>query len=623
MSLQLVSITRRFGAQLALDSVSIHVRPGDCYGFIGHNGAGKTTAMRIALGLQFADSGSVFVDGFDASAAPREARARLGALIEQPGFHAHLDGATNLRLLGRLAGLSRDETRRETQRLLELVGLAQVGAKPVQAYSQGMRQRLGIAQAMLGRPKVVLLDEPTNGLDPQGIAEIRAILRRLVEQEGVSVLLSSHQLHEVADVCTRIGVLHRGKLLVEARTQDLLASAQGALEVTTNDDQRALEVLQQAGHKAERAQGGGLTVHVAAQDHGAVARKLVTAGLELTRLGARNASLEEIYLRFARGEAISTVAQTPSEPPQLGAKPSVFSAPRAPILRTARYELSRLFAKARFGFLLAGPALVGLGAIALERRTALENQARVAAGELASATAVTGFQATASALQTGLPLLALLVAGIASQSIAGELSRGTLRNVLLRPQTRWQVVLGKALAGLAVTLGSFALLVGVALAGGALVFGFGDLVELLPNGDEFPLVAASELWPDLRQAVLGQAPTLAGYFGLGLLAGVIARTAPGALGLSFALVLASDLARGVARSFGLEQWLLSAYAPSPLGDTSQLNYFAERAEGISNAVFRFAGRDLAGVDLALAVPLLWLTTCVGLSILLLRRRAMP
>ncbi len=623
MSLQLLSVTRRFGAQLALDSISIHVRPGDCYGFIGHNGSGKTTAMRIALGLQRADSGSVFVDGFDAALHPREARARMGALIEQPGFHGHLDGATNLRLLGRLAGLSRERTRIETQRLLELVGLGQAGAKPVQAYSQGMRQRLGIAQAMLGGPKLVLLDEPTNGLDPQGIAEIRGILRRLIEQEGVSVLLSSHQLHEVSDVCTRIGVLHRGRVLVEARTEDLLASAPGRLEFETDDDARALEVLASLGVSGERLPHGGAALATTTHSPAAVARALVGAGLALSRLGARSPSLEEIYLRFARGEAIATAVQAPEDAPRAGAAPRELLAAPHPIARTARYEFARWFAKRRFALLLAAPAVLCAAAVALQKRGALANAARVASGELASATDVTAFQSTASSLQAGLPLLALLVAGLASQSLAGELSRGTLRNVLLRPQTRWQIVVGKAVAGLALTLAGYVLSAAAALGASAFAFGFRDLVELLPNGDTFPLVAAQELWPQLRTALWSQTPVLLAYSALGLFAGAFARTAPGALGVSIALVLGTDLARTLARSFGAEHWLLAAYAPSPLSDTSYLNYFAERAQGISNAAFRFQQQSLAGVELSLAVPCLWLALATAAAIALVQRRSMP
>ena len=141
MSLQLLSISRRYGDERALDGVSLHVRAGDCYGLIGHNGAGKTTAMRIALGLERAEAGAVHVDGFDARRAPREARARLGGLIETPGFHEHIDARANLHILARLQGMTATEARAEAERQLARVGLAHVNSKPVRGFSQGMRQR--------------------------------------------------------------------------------------------------------------------------------------------------------------------------------------------------------------------------------------------------------------------------------------------------------------------------------------------------------------------------------------------------------------------------------------------------------------------------------------------------
>jgi len=230
MVLQLLGVSRTFGKQRALDRVTIHVRRGDCYAFIGHNGAGKTSAMRIALGLDRHFEGRVLIEGFDAAQHPREARARMGGLIEVPGFHGTLDGERNLVFLGQLQGLSRLEARREAGRLIELVGLAHAGAKPVGAYSQGMRQRLGIAQALLGQPDLLVLDEPANGLDPAGIQELRALMRRLADQRGLAVFVSSHLLGEIERVCDRIAIVHRGRTLAE-----------GTIAALTNHGQRPLE----------------------------------------------------------------------------------------------------------------------------------------------------------------------------------------------------------------------------------------------------------------------------------------------------------------------------------------------------------------------------------------------
>ncbi|MBM3991084.1 MAG: ABC transporter ATP-binding protein, partial [Planctomycetes bacterium] len=369
MGLELVSVTRRFGEQLALDSVSIHVRPGDCYGFIGHNGAGKTTAMRIALGLQRPDAGRVIVDGFDAHAHPREARARMGGLIEMPGFQPALDASENLTLLARLQGLSSASARGEVARLLELVGLAHTGRKPVQAFSQGMRQRLGIAQALLGRPAYVLLDEPTNGLDPQGIAEMREMLRRIVREEHSSILISSHQLHELSDLCNRVGVMHRGKLVVEAETSELLAAGQGRFELATNDDARASTLLGARGVRSRPLAHGGLELELGGLSAGEIARDVVGAGLELVRFGARPPSLEEIYLRYARGEVILAPTPATRAPSVVGA-PKERRAPPHPVLRTLRYELARLCARPAVPLLLALPSVAAAGALWRERARA-------------------------------------------------------------------------------------------------------------------------------------------------------------------------------------------------------------------------------------------------------------
>src|SRR5262245_45857429 len=185
MALRLVDVHHAYGGRPALRGVSLHLLPGDRYGFIGHNGAGKTTALRIALGLIRPDRGRVLVEGFDAARHPLEARARVGGLIETPGFHGGLSGQRNLEPLARAAGLGRAEARGAAAEALERVGLSADGGRSAGGYSQGMRQRLGIAQALLGRPRVVLLDEPTNGLDPEGIRDVRRLLEALARDDGV------------------------------------------------------------------------------------------------------------------------------------------------------------------------------------------------------------------------------------------------------------------------------------------------------------------------------------------------------------------------------------------------------------------------------------------------------
>src|SRR5690349_9280970 len=308
MALELTGLTRRHGAVTVLEDVSLTVERGDCHAFLGHNGAGKTTTMRIALGLDPHFEGRVTVDGFDARRHPREARARLAGLIEVPGFHGALDGETNLAWLARLSGMGAREARLEARRLLALVGLEHAAGKPVQAFSQGMRQRLGIAQTLIGKPMVVLLDEPTNGLDPEGIADVRALLLRLTREEGLTVLVSSHQLAQLAGLCNKISVLQRGKLLVSGRASELLSDRAGRTLIGAQDPValvRAGERLQLVRrNEPELARGApaeptGLSFELGARDPAQVLRELVAAGVELTAFAPHPVTLEELYLRYA------------------------------------------------------------------------------------------------------------------------------------------------------------------------------------------------------------------------------------------------------------------------------------------------------------------------------------
>ncbi len=598
MLLQFLDVSRSFGAQRALDRVSIRVQRGDCYAFIGHNGAGKTSAMRIALGLDRNFQGQVLIDGFDARRHPREARARMGGLIEVPGFHGTLDAARNLLLLGQLQGLSRLEARREAGRLIELVGLGYAGAKPVAAYSQGMRQRLGIAQALLGRPMCVLLDEPTNGLDPQGIAEMQVLLRRLTHDEGLTVMLSSHHLAQISGLVNRVGVLHQGRLLVEAETKELLGGADGRYELVLEG--------------SELAQ----SIEIGARAPSAVLRELVQSGAAVKSFAPDPPSLEQIYLEYAQRANDRPLPAGASEPALPPARPAARLAPPAPIGRVVRYELQRAWSGGKLLLLLGLPAALALANVVRLHAHAQALAEEVQQGKLFSTTEVTAFQSCGSALQAGLPLCTAIAVGLATQAIAGELARGTLRNLLLRPVTRVQAALGKLAAQLALVALAYALLAGTALAASAWFFEFRGVAEMLPDGQRFDLVAARELVPELRHALLSPLLPLLAYSALGLFAGALARGAAGALALGLGLFAFLDLLRVLARGFGVEGCLPSAYLPSPLGDTSFLAYYADVAQGVSNAHFAFAAT-------AWTAPALWAALALALSVLLLSRRSVP
>ena len=280
-------LTKRYGRIAAVQDLDLEVREGDRYGFLGPNGSGKTTTVRMVLGLVLPTSGTVELLG---GKVDRSTLAQVGALVEGPAFVSHLNGRTNLRLLDASGpGAERASRRRRVDDALEQVGLAGVDRRPVRAYSLGMRQRLGLANALLRRPRLLVLDEPTNGLDPQGIREIRDLLHDL-NREGTTVFLSSHLLSEVEALCTRIGVLDRGRMVLQGDLADF-QQLTGLVEVRTPDLNRAASLLD--GRVAERGLDHLL---VRSDDPARLNVELVEAGVRVTTLGPQRRTLEGAVL---------------------------------------------------------------------------------------------------------------------------------------------------------------------------------------------------------------------------------------------------------------------------------------------------------------------------------------
>ena len=283
-------LTKRFGGVIAVNAVSLEVRQGDRYGFLGPNGSGKTTLVRMLLSLVHATSGSIEVLGRPVPSQSKAVLAEIGALVEGPAAYGHLSGRTNLELLDAAGpGSARPTRRRRVADALEQVGLGGVGRKPVKAYSLGMRQRLGLAGALLRQPRLLILDEPTNGLDPQGIREVRDLLIAL-NAGGTTVFLSSHLLTEVEALCTRVGVVDRGRLVVQDDLAELRAPT-GRVVVRTPDADRAVALLD--GRVRERSADRLL---VAGEDPAALNALLVGAGVRVTGLAAERRTLEDVVL---------------------------------------------------------------------------------------------------------------------------------------------------------------------------------------------------------------------------------------------------------------------------------------------------------------------------------------
>jgi ABC-2 type transport system ATP-binding protein len=232
-------LTKRFKNITAVDAVNFEVQRGEVFGFLGPNGAGKTTTIAMLLGLVRPTAGSAEVLGHDIRRDLSAALRRVGAIVEAPAFYPYLSGVDNLRIFARILG---GDAEKHIPALLEQVGLKGRGKDKVGAYSLGMRQRLGLASALLGDPELLLLDEPTNGLDPAGMQEMRLLVRRLAEEEGKTVFLSSHLLHEVEQVCDRVLILNKGQVIAQGRVDDLLGQAH-AVEMRIADAKRAAVVL--------------------------------------------------------------------------------------------------------------------------------------------------------------------------------------------------------------------------------------------------------------------------------------------------------------------------------------------------------------------------------------------
>jgi len=283
-------LTKRFGRITAVEGLHLDVREGDVYGFLGANGSGKTTTVRMLLGLVLATSGRVEVLGREMPRAARHVLPQVGAIVEGPAAYPHLSGRRNLVLFDAMGHGGTRATRRDRiEETLEKVGLARVDDRPVHAYSFGMRQRLGLAGALLRKPRLLVLDEPTNGLDPQGIHEIRRLLLD-VNAAGTTVFLSSHLLGEVEQLCTRVGVLDSGRLVLQEEMTELRRPT-GRVEVGTPDVARVRELLDGVvdQYDAER-----LLVRDA--DAAALNARLVSAGVRVTWLTPERRRLEDVVL---------------------------------------------------------------------------------------------------------------------------------------------------------------------------------------------------------------------------------------------------------------------------------------------------------------------------------------
>src|SRR3712207_1480952 len=293
-------LTKRYGQRiLAVDRVSLTLRRGEVYGFLGPNGAGKTTTLRMLLGLIRPTSGTARVLG--RQPGDPESLARVGALVESPAFYPYLSGRDNLRVIARYAGVSKERI----EAVLELVELTDRAHDKFAMYSVGMKQRLGVAAAVLKDPELLILDEPTNGLDPAGMADMRDLIRSLGSGER-TVLVSSHLLGEVQQICDRVGVISGGSLIAEGTVEELRGGA--ALLVAAKPLDRARERVEQLlGAERVGVLEGTLRLDANFTSAGRINRELVKAGVEVTELRRIERTLEEVFLEITNQKGESNV----------------------------------------------------------------------------------------------------------------------------------------------------------------------------------------------------------------------------------------------------------------------------------------------------------------------------
>ena len=292
-------LTKAFGGKMAVDQFDMHVGQGDIYGFVGRNGAGKSTVMRMLAGLAEPTGGKVRV--FGSSPCEAGASRRIGALIESPGLYGSMSATDNLMMKALALGLA--DPKDKVRDLLDLTGLGSVGSKATKNFSMGMKQRLGLALALLGSPDLLLLDEPLNGLDPEGAREIRRLIMRLNDERGITVVVSSHVLEQLGKMATRYGVIREGRMVRELTAAEVDQECSDFLQLEAANPALALAVLQErfAGLRFQSMPGGAIRLFGGA-DAGAVGAALNEEGIAIRGLYAHRRDLEEFFVEMMGAE---------------------------------------------------------------------------------------------------------------------------------------------------------------------------------------------------------------------------------------------------------------------------------------------------------------------------------
>jgi ABC-2 type transport system ATP-binding protein len=293
--IQLANVQKKFGRRIAVEDLSLTVSPGEIFGLLGHNGAGKSTAIGMMLGQVWPTRGSVMVCGHDVASNRRAALMKVGAIFETPVFYDYLSGWRNLEILSTYTAPT---SRARIQEVIEWVGLTGREKSKVRTYSHGMRSRLALAQALLPKPELLILDEPSDGLDPEGIHEMRQTILRLQCELGLTILLSSHLLNEVEQICTRIAVLQQGKKVFEGNVADV-KSARGRVALKTPNFAAATKLLHERGLITATAEERFITL-TEGRSTAEITQALVSAGVAVEGIWQHEQTVEDFYLSLMK-----------------------------------------------------------------------------------------------------------------------------------------------------------------------------------------------------------------------------------------------------------------------------------------------------------------------------------
>ncbi|MGH4124046.1 MAG: ABC transporter ATP-binding protein [Clostridium sp.] len=292
------NLKKDFDKKSAVNNLNIKVYEGDVYGFLGPNGSGKSTSIKMMLGLVKSTKGKITINGYDIETHREKALEKIGAMVETPKFYENLSGYKNLVLIANLYRLPKSRI----NEVLEMVGMTSAATKKVSAYSLGMKQRLGIARAFLNNPNIVILDEPTNGLDPQGVKDIRNLIKELSTKYNVTFFISSHILSEIQAICNRVAIINNGELIVENYVDELLAADEEIIEIHTKAKEKASKLLNSLDIPCKiKNFEKGLIATVPKNSFNTVNKILVLNDITLDNLILKNSSLEDYFLKVTEG----------------------------------------------------------------------------------------------------------------------------------------------------------------------------------------------------------------------------------------------------------------------------------------------------------------------------------